>query len=382
MGLFLLQLAGGVLEFEGGKLVVVIGVGGGEELGDWLPEVFESGEALSGVLEFSEGDEAIFVGIAGIELVGLSLDAGWTGTNGHVGFDVANQHFLVCLFAPADGLAGVWVGGIIGAIVVDGRDADGGVFGEDEWLGGLVAELPVEVVAGDIKEGLVGAIGTGEVEAEGFTADMHVGHEGEYGDIDRHGSGEGFGVAGVMRRDIEVGFGEGDGANGVLRGLFGEVDTEFELVLSFGAIGCVVNLEADAGFGGEFAGESGGIDVTGVAGDVGGPVPPDSIHTAAAWIVAGFGDIDEDMVNDAAVSGLDFVALNPAIGLVFPFDEDILIAHHAGAFDADGFGDLDDGIGFTEIPGGGEGARQGCVIGVAFGSSVIEPVEEVLLIEA
>ncbi len=175
-------------------------------------------------------------------------------------------------------------------------------------------------------------------------------HEGEDGDIDRCGSGEGFGVMGILWWNIEVGFGEGYGANDELRGLIGEVETEFELVVGFGAVGRVVDLEADAGFGGEFAGEAGGIDMSGVSGDICGPVAADAIHTAAAWIIAGFGDIDEDMVDDAAVGGLDFVSLDPAVGVMFPFHEDVLVAHNAGAFDADGFGDLDDGIGFAELP--------------------------------
>ncbi len=59
------------------------------------------------------------------------------------------------LFAPADGLVGVGVGGVIAAVVVDGGDFDGGVFGDHEGLCGLVSELPVEVVAGDIEESLL-----------------------------------------------------------------------------------------------------------------------------------------------------------------------------------------------------------------------------------
>lgn len=217
-------------------------------------------------------------------------------------------------------------------------------------MSGLVAELPVEVVAGDIKESLLGAIGGVEIEAEGFAADVHMSHEGEDGEIDGNRAGERFGVIGILWWNIKVGFGEWNGAYDVLRGIFGEVEPEFELVLGFGAVGCVVDLEADAGFGWEFACEAFGIDMSGVTGYIGGPVPADAIHSAGAGIIAGFGDINEYVVNDAAICGLDFVALDPAIGVMFPFDEDVLVSHHTGALNADGFGDLDDSIGCSELP--------------------------------
>lgn len=333
-------------------------------------------------MKFGERDEAIFVVIDGTELVGLSVVSGDIGPDGEVGFDVADEHFFVRLFAPADSLSGVGIGGVIAAVVVDGGDCDGGVLGDHERLSGFVAELPVEVVAGDIKESLLGAIGRGEIEAEGFASDVHMSHEGEDWDIEWCGSGEGFGVMGIFRRDTNVGFGEGDGAYDVLRGLVGEVDSEFELVLCFDAVGGVVDLEADACFRGKFAGEAGGIDMSGVSGDIGCPVSADAIHSARAWVITWFGDIDEDVMNNAAVGGLDFVAPDPAIGVMFPFDEDVLVAHHTGAFDTDGFGDLNDGIRFAELPCGGEGAWEWGVHGVAFGASMIEPVNEVLFIEA
>ena len=82
------------------------------------------------------------------------------------------------------------------------------------------------------------------------------------------------------------------------------------------------------------------------------------------------------MLDDAAIGGLNFIALHPAVSVGGPFDEDILVAHDARAFDADGFGNLNDGIGFTERPGGGKLARERGIVGVTCGAAAVEPVEE------
>ena len=73
-------------------------------------------------LVFGAGDR-------GRESILLSVVSGEIGSEWEVGFDVADEHFFVSLFAPADGLVGVGVGGIIAAVVEDGGDIDGGAFG-------------------------------------------------------------------------------------------------------------------------------------------------------------------------------------------------------------------------------------------------------------
>ena len=55
-------------------------------------------------------------------------------------------------------------------------------------MGVVVAELPVEVVAGDVEQDLRAAAGGGDFIFKSFSAHMHVGHEGH----DMHVEGDGL----------------------------------------------------------------------------------------------------------------------------------------------------------------------------------------------
>ncbi|MEY2727451.1 MAG: hypothetical protein RLZZ458_3318 [Planctomycetota bacterium] len=90
--------------------------------GNWLTAFLAYSLVPFRILVFGAGDR-------GRESILLSVVSGEIGSEWEVGFDVADEHFFVSLFAPADGLVGVGVGGIIAAVVEDGGDIDGGAFG-------------------------------------------------------------------------------------------------------------------------------------------------------------------------------------------------------------------------------------------------------------
>ena len=93
---------------------------------------------------------------ATFERLGLLLGGDGFRWEGGEDFDVADHHLVEDLLAPVDGLGGVGVGGVAGGVVEDGGDFQGAAAGDEAGL--------LEVVAGDVEEGLGLAVGGGEIK--------------------------------------------------------------------------------------------------------------------------------------------------------------------------------------------------------------------------
>ena len=100
-------------------------------------------------------------------------------------FDVPKQHFIKSLWAPADGLGGIWVGRVLVAVIKPGSKANSVASVQGLRLGIAVEQLPVEVVAGDVEKGLGLSLLVNHVIAAGGTTQMQVRQEAEQGGIDR-----------------------------------------------------------------------------------------------------------------------------------------------------------------------------------------------------
>lgn len=224
------------------------------------------------------------------------------------GIEEADEHFLPGLQAELDGAGGVRIGRVGGGVVEGAGDVEHGAARDLDGLGEAVGELPVEIVAGDVEEGLTVAVGEQQFVLHPFPADVHVGAEGVQGG----GPGEAVGgfVAGlgIAGRDLDPVLGDVAGLGVALLWTGVEVEGDLGLVGLFRAVGGVVHLEGEGGAGGHALADAGRVGRRG-----GARGPAEDMDAVARAIVGATGPacVEDGMVDDAAVARPDVGTRDP-----------------------------------------------------------------------
>ena len=335
---------------------------------------------------FLEGDAIVLIDIqtAAEDAEGFRGQGKGTGRTRRVGgglagiggdsdvFQITDHHFLLGLVTPADGFGGVGIVGILRTVVEPGGRFNAAAGPDDHGFSGAVLELPVEVVGGDVEQFAALAVGVHEVVAEGFATHVHVGHEGEDLRIEWHRQGAFYFMIGSPRRNTEAGlFGGGD-MHFVGRGCGGESQAEPGAVFGGSAIGRVVELEDEAGAGGELFGVAGRVGHGAAAGDVG----REKVVAIGDPFAARTRGEDQDMVDLGERGGADFEASDPAVFGKAGGDFPVLISHAARGFDGHRSGQFDNGIRGAHDPLLRPGERLRSLGGIACGTVAGEPCEQ------
>jgi hypothetical protein len=334
-------------------------------------------------VELGDQVDGVFAGeIPGVE---RQERVGLGGVDGDGDGEIADHHFFPGLLAPVDVGARVGVVQVFFGVVEVGNAVDAGALGEDLFVGQDVGGLPVEIVTGYVEEHFFFAVGVDGLVAEGFAAQVHVGHEAHELDF-AEGAGGFFDLAVVVAGGQAQELVRGAAGDDFVGDGFGidEVEGDDALVLGLGADGGVVDLEDQVMTGGDAFGHARGEWLEAAAGDV---ADEEAVAAAAHGpdrvfhIVSGGGE-NEDVVNDGAVAGADLCAVEPFVFLEAGVHREIFVGNAAARGHGDRlWGDGEDGVGFAgQLPAGEELFGRGQIFGIAFGRAAFDPLVNLIFL--